>query len=109
QKHIQCVYDSGKDEVVHIDVDEEMQLERCLIDDEVQELVRIAKIIEDHYGSPQDIEWSIDKDIPFPENLFIVQSRPETVWSQKKSMPILGGKNSYQILMERGLKRIKME
>jgi pyruvate,water dikinase len=108
QKHIQCVYDSGKDEVVHIDVDEEMQLERCLIDDEVQELVRIAKIIEDHYGSPQDIEWSIDKDIPFPENLFIVQSRPETVWSQKKSMPILGGKNSYQILMERGLKRIKM-
>jgi pyruvate,water dikinase len=102
------VYDSGKDEVVHIDVDEEMQLERCLIDDEVQELVRIAKIIEDHYGNPQDIEWSIDKDNPFPENLFIVQSRPETVWSQKKSMPILGGKSSYQIMMDRGSKRIKI-
>jgi len=109
QKHIECVYDSEKDEVVHMDVDEEMQLERCLIDDEVQELVRIARIIEDHYGSPQDIEWSIDKDIPFPENLFIVQSRPETVWSQKKSMPILGGKNSCQILMERGMKRMKVE
>tara|TARA_Y100000294_G_scaffold153927_1_gene153203 strand:- start:170 stop:1240 length:1071 start_codon:yes stop_codon:yes gene_type:complete len=109
QKHIECVYDSEKDEVVHMDVDEEMQLERCLIDDEVQELVRIARIIEDHYGGPQDIEWSIDKDIPFPENLFIVQSRPETVWSQKKSMPILGGKNSYQILMERGMKRMKVE
>jgi pyruvate,water dikinase len=109
QKHIECVYDSEKDEVVHMDVDEEMQLERCLIDDEVQELVRIARIIEDHYGGPQDIEWSIDKDISFPENLFIVQSRPETVWSQKKSMPILGGKNSYQILMERGMKRMKVE
>jgi len=34
--------------------------------------------IEKHYGSPQDIEWAIDKDLPFPENIFSTQSRPVT-------------------------------
>jgi len=109
QKHIECVYDPEKDEVVHMDVDEEMQLERCLMDDEIQELVRIARIIENHYGSPQDIEWSIDKDIPFPENLFIVQSRSETVWSQKQQTPVMGGKSGYEILLDRGHKKIKLK
>jgi pyruvate,water dikinase len=109
QKHIECVYDPEKDEVVHMDVDEEMQLERCLMDDEIQELVRIARIIENHYGSPQDIEWSIDKDIPFPENLFIVQSRSETVWSQEQQTPVMGGKSGYEIMLERGHKKVKLK
>jgi pyruvate,water dikinase len=39
------------------------------------------------YGKPQDIEWAIDRDISFPENTFIVQSRPETVWSTEKIPP----------------------
>ena len=30
------------------------------------------------------IEFAVDRDLPFPENVFIVQSRPETVWSVKK-------------------------
>jgi len=109
QKHIECVYDPGSDEVIQTDVEDEMQLERCLSDEEVKELVRVAGVIEKHYGCPQDIEWSIDKDLPFPDNVFIVQSRPETVWSQKKKKPILGGKSSYQIMVERGLKRIKIK
>jgi pyruvate,water dikinase len=46
-------------------------------------LGELAKRIEGHYGSAQDIEWAIDKDLSFPENVFIVQSRPETVWSGK--------------------------
>lgn len=107
-KHIECVYDPAEDKVVHTDVDGDMQLERCLSDDEVRELVRIARMIENHYGNPQDIEWTIDKELSFPENIFIVQSRPETVWSQKQSTPILGGKSSYQIMVDRGLKRIKI-
>ena len=30
-----------------------------------------------------DIEWAIDEDLAFPENVFIVQARPETVWGTK--------------------------
>jgi pyruvate,water dikinase len=70
--------------------------------------VRIAKIIEEHYDCPQDIEWAIDKDIAFPRNIFIVQSRPETVWSQRKKKPVIGKKSGYELLMERAMKRIKI-
>lgn len=108
QKHIECVYDQDKDRIVHKDIDGDMQAERCLNDDEIKELVSIARTIELHCGRPQDIEWTIDKEISFPDNIFIVQSRPETVWSQKKGESVLGGKNSYDIMMERGLKTIKM-
>ncbi|MCL7392553.1 MAG: phosphoenolpyruvate synthase [Thaumarchaeota archaeon] len=55
----------------------------CLTDEEIYRLAELAIRIEEHYGTPQDIEWSIDIDVPFPYNVFIVQSRPETVWSQK--------------------------
>jgi len=80
----------------------------CIEDQEIKELVRVAKRIEDHYGSPQDIEWAIDKDFSFPENIFIVQSRPETVWSQRPKEPVLGGKTAYELLMEKALTTTKV-
>jgi len=45
---------------------------------------------------------------PFPENVFIVQARPETVWSQRKKEPIIGKKSGYELLMEQAMKRIKI-
>jgi len=50
----------------------------------------------------------IDKDFEFPENIFIVQARPETVWSQRKKESKLGKKTGYQLLMEQAMKRIKL-
>jgi hypothetical protein len=38
----------------------------------------------------------------------MVQSRPETVWSQKKKEPVLGKKSVYELLMEKALTRIKV-
>jgi hypothetical protein len=37
-----------------------------------------------------------------------VQSRPETVWSQRKKEPIIGAKSGYQLLMERAMARVKV-
>ena len=107
-KHIECVYDLEKGETVDADVDEDMQCTCCLADDEIKALVSAAKNIENHYGRPMDIEWAIDKDIPFPENMFIVQARPETVWSQRKTESVIGAKNGRQLLMEQAMKRIKI-
>lgn len=56
----------------------EQQAIPCLTVAEVIELAKIGMRIEEHYGSPQDIEWAIDKDLPFPENTFTTQSRPVT-------------------------------
>ncbi|MGD9239704.1 MAG: PEP/pyruvate-binding domain-containing protein [Desulfobacterales bacterium] len=107
-KHIECVYDLEKGEVVNADVDENMQCTCCLADDEIKALVRAGKTIENHYGRPMDIEWAIDKDISFPENMFIVQARPETVWSQRKTESVIGKKTGRQLLMEQAMKRIKI-
>ncbi len=55
-----------------------------LNDEEVKKLAELAKLIEKHYGRHMDIEWAVDMDLEFPKNVFIVQARPETVWSAKK-------------------------
>jgi pyruvate,water dikinase len=64
-------------------------MEPCIGDDEILKLAELAKLIEQHYGKAMDIEWAIDKDLSFPKNIFVVQARPETVWSGKiMEMPI---------------------
>ncbi|MDP7545032.1 MAG: PEP/pyruvate-binding domain-containing protein [Anaerolineales bacterium] len=73
------------------DVQAERQTCPSLNDEEIMALSKLGKRIEGHYGTPQDIEWAIDRDLPFPENVMIVQSRPETVWSQKER-PVVGNR-----------------
>jgi pyruvate,water dikinase len=51
-----------------------------LSDPEILDLARWAAQIEEHYGTPMDIEWAKDGDTG---ELAIVQARPETVQSQK--------------------------
>jgi len=107
-KHIECVFDVEKGETVEADVDEDMQCTCCLADQEIRELVKVAKTIESHYGRPMDIEWAIDQDFEFPENIFIVQARPETVWSRRSQKSKIGAKTGRQLLMEQAMKRIKL-
>jgi len=59
-------------------VPSEQQVIPCINVAEVIEIAKMGMRIEKHYGSPQDIEWAIDKDLPFPENTFSTQSRPVT-------------------------------
>ena len=107
-KHIECVFDPEHGGVMDADVAEDMRCACCLEDREVKELVKLAKIIETHYGRPMDIEWAIDKDLTFSKNIFIVQARPETVWSRQQKKSVIGGKSGYQLLMEQAMKRIKI-
>jgi pyruvate,water dikinase len=79
---------TNKIEVVH--VSDNRQKVYCLTDDEILELAKFSKCLEDHYGLHQDTEWAVDKDLQFPENVMIVQTRPETVWSQREIKPKVG-------------------
>ncbi len=107
-KHIECVYDVEKGHVVNADVDSDMQCTCCLEDQEIKELVKTAKLIENHYGRAMDVEWAIDRDFSFPENIFIVQARPETVWSRRQTESKIGAKTGRQLLLEQAMKRIKL-
>jgi len=83
-KDMEYRFDPEAGEVVCTPVEEERRAVHCLSEDEVMELARTAKAIERHYGAPQDIEWAIGRGTGTgAEGLFILQSRPETVWSTR--------------------------
>ncbi len=52
-----------------------------LTDEEIIQLAKWGKQIEDHYKMPMDIEWAKDGKL---KKLYIVQARPETVHTQRK-------------------------
>ncbi|MFM6981047.1 MAG: PEP/pyruvate-binding domain-containing protein [Micrococcales bacterium] len=81
-KHEELVPD-GTGGVAKREVEEPRRNSQCLSDDELIAVARLAKSAEKHYGSVQDIEWAIDADLPDGKNVLLLQSRPETVWSQK--------------------------
>ena len=61
------------------------QNEPCLTDEEVRRIAEFSKKLELHYGCPQDVEWAVDLDLSFPENVFLVQVRPVTFIPAQKS------------------------
>lgn len=67
---------------------------QCLVDKDAIGLARVGKRIEKHYGKPMDIEWAIDKDTPGKAKIMILQSRPETCWSDKKIEPVMKPRSS---------------
>jgi len=83
KKTVQYIRDPNTGKTVHLDVPKEMQKETCVSDEEIISLAKLAQLIEAHYKKAMDIEWAIDKDLSFPQNIFVVQARPETVWSSK--------------------------
>ncbi|MCP4357809.1 MAG: hypothetical protein GY796_07330 [Chloroflexi bacterium] len=80
--------------VDRVDVEPDRQTAQCLTDKEIIALTKYAKIAEKHYGRPQDLEWAIDADLAPPHNIVLLQSRPETVWSDRKRKSITTGKKS---------------
>jgi pyruvate,water dikinase len=60
-------------------IPEALQTQATLDEQALAELAAIARKIERHYGCAQDIEWAIDG----TGKIFILQSRPETVWSTR--------------------------
>jgi pyruvate,water dikinase len=60
----------------YVPVPEELQGKPCLDDAELIAIVKTALDVEKHFGVPQDMEWVVDKNLPFPENIFWVQARP---------------------------------
>ena len=84
RKTIQYIRDPKTGKTVHLDVPTDLQKVTCITDQEILKLAQLAKQIEKHYGKPMDIEWAIDQDLSYPENMFIVQARPETVFGTKE-------------------------
>lgn len=54
-------------------IDPDQQTTQTLTEQQILQLARLGRKIEQHFGCPQDIEWCLDQD-----TFYIVQSRPIT-------------------------------
>jgi pyruvate,water dikinase len=88
EKKIKMVYGTGESKVLtrNVEVASSDRRRFCVSDNEILKLAGYAITIEEHYSNragkpqPKDIEWAKDG---LTDELFVVQSRPETVQSQK--------------------------
>lgn len=63
-----------------VEVPEELRKVQTLTDEQILELAEYAKQIEKHYGCYMDMEWGVDERT---NKIWILQARPETVWSRR--------------------------
>ncbi len=68
----------GQGQERRVDLSPEQAGKRVLKDEEVLELARLGARVEQHYGSPQDVEWAEEGG-----RMFLVQSRPITTLSEE--------------------------
>ena len=111
-KEVKLVYDEGGNRLTkNVAVAPDERGRFAIGDDDILTLARWACQIEDHYSAesgqrrPMDIEWAQDGE---SGQLYILQARPETVWSQRKTESVIGAKSGRQLLMEQAMKRIKI-
>lgn len=74
-----------------VDVEEDLRNIPALTDEQIIQLAEYGIRLERHYGHPQDIEWTVDKE----DRIFILQARPETLF--------IGELKSETIMEERGI------
>ena len=107
-KRSEFVYNPQSKEMEYRELPSDQRKLPCLEDREVIELTKLAKQVEAHFGCSQDIEYSISRTLPFPGNIFLVQARPESVWSKKKKENVLGKKTGMELLIEKSIKPTKV-
>lgn len=72
--------------VREVGIDGERRNVACLDDETIACLWRIGRKVEQHYGSPQDIEWAVPRESG-PAGVCLLQSRPETAWAGRDKQP----------------------
>lgn len=79
----------AEDGVVQEAISKLQQSDFCISDDEAREIGRLCRILEEHFGTPQDLEWAIDYDLVQGKNLFLLQTRQAIVSKSSSTMNIL--------------------
>jgi pyruvate,water dikinase len=89
-----CVKEGGLRE---IPVDPSLVNAPCLERQAILELARYIKLLEDHFGTPQDIEWALGED----GTLYLLQCRPLSLSRERGrvSAPPISGR---KVLLEGG-------
>jgi pyruvate,water dikinase len=81
-------FDPDRGRVAKVEVPEADRAQPCLDDDEVTELSGLGKRIETALGAPQDVEWAIGPARSGEREVYLLQTRPETIWSRQPRQPV---------------------
>jgi pyruvate,water dikinase len=55
----------------------------CLSDGEAKEIGKLGKVLEKHFGVPQDVEWAVEEGKQLPESVILLQARAEVIARNK--------------------------
>ena len=77
-KAIEYVPDAAGRGTVRVEVPAERRSESCLDELHLAALVDVARRVERHYGSHQDVEWALARGRSLPDALVVLQARPVT-------------------------------
>ena len=80
-KELECCVDH--DVVVQRPLDADRSTAPSLTDPEIKAIAKLARQAEKHFGRPQDVEWAVTIDDDGGHVVHLLQSRPETVWSNR--------------------------
>jgi pyruvate, water dikinase len=81
-KRTWATFSAAAGRVVLEPLPDDLVWEPCLSEQEVRYICEQAARIEATEGGlPQDVEWTIARDVPFPDSVYFLQHRPETTWT----------------------------
>ncbi|WP_435182864.1 phosphoenolpyruvate synthase [Halobellus sp. EA9] len=72
-KKTMMIKDEETGETIETEVPDDKRSVRVLEDGEIDELIELGERVEDHYGTPQDVEWAVHEG-----EIYMLQSRPIT-------------------------------
>jgi pyruvate,water dikinase len=86
-KHLEYVPDAAGHGTLRREVPAERRDEPCLDESQLVALVEVARRVERHFESHQDIEWAIARGRQLPEALHVLQARPVTTLPERAPKP----------------------
>ena len=86
-KDVEDVPDASGGGTVRREVDEDRRTAASLDEAALEALVAVARRVDAHYGSQQDVEWAIARGLPLDEALHVLQARPVTALPERAPTP----------------------
>ena len=82
-----------------VPVREDLHKRPCLNAEQIQTLAGYALLLEQHFGKPQDIEWTVDTS----GNVFLLQTRPLRIYMHEARKPIPRRVEGFPLLIDKGV------
>jgi rifampicin phosphotransferase len=89
EKAVAYRFDAAAGRVVRVEVSAADRARTCLDDAEVIELAGLGKRVEQALGAPLDVEWAVGPGAAGERELWLLQARPETVWSRRPRQAVV--------------------